>query len=108
MFTGDGAEDEYVADLAARVLRTTPAEARQLAARIRQVRNPNLLAELTPRQAREALRDALPGVAAGIISATAEALAETAATRTAFNERSGERGDYHRLRRCLGRPCGRG
>jgi Putative exonuclease SbcCD, C subunit len=77
-------EDEYVADLAARVLRTSAAEARLLAGRIRQVRNPNLLGDLSPQQARDALRDALPGVADDVISATAEALAESAETRRAF------------------------
>jgi hypothetical protein len=77
-------EDEYVADLAARMLRTSAAEARLLAGRIRQVRNPNLLGDLSPQQARDALRDALPGVADDVISATAEALAESAETRTAF------------------------
>ena len=77
-------EDEYVADLAARMLRTSTAEARLLAGRIRQVRNPNLLGDLSPQQARDALRDALPGVADDVISATAEALAESAETRAAF------------------------
>jgi hypothetical protein len=85
VFTGDAGEEEYVADLAARVLRTTASEARSLAARIRQVRNPNLLGDLSPQQAREALRDALPGVADDVITATADALAETAATRAAFD-----------------------
>jgi SbcC/RAD50-like, Walker B motif len=78
-------EDEYVADLAARMLRTSAAEARLLAGRIRQVRNPNLLGDLSPQQARDALRDALPGVADDVISATAEALAESAETRRAFD-----------------------
>jgi hypothetical protein len=77
-------EDEYVADLAARMLRTSAAEARLLAGRIRQVRNPNLLGDLSPQQARDALRDALPGVADDVINATAEALAESAETRIAF------------------------
>jgi hypothetical protein len=85
VFTGDAAEEEYVADLGARVLRTTASEARLLAGRIRQVRNPNLLGDLSPREAREALRDALPGVADDVITATADALAETAATRDAFD-----------------------
>jgi len=85
VFTGDAADEEYVADLAARVLRTTASEARLLASRIRQVRNPNLLGDLSPREAREALRDALPGVADDVITATADALAETAATRDAFD-----------------------
>ena len=85
VFTGDTADDEYVADLAARLLRTTVSEARLLAGRIRQVRNPNLLGDLSPQQAREALREVLPGVADDVITATADALAETAATRAAFN-----------------------
>jgi len=82
-------EDEYVADLAARVLRTSAAEARLLAGRIRQVRNPNLLGDLSPQQARDALRDALPGVADDVINATAEALAESAETRAAFDRDRG-------------------
>jgi hypothetical protein len=85
VFAGDGGEEEYVADLAAQTLRTTASEARLLASRIRQVRNPNLLGELSLQQAREALRGALPGVADDVIAATAEALAETKATRDAFN-----------------------
>ena len=85
VFTGDAADSEYVADLAARLLRTTVSEARLLAGRIRQVRNPNLLGDLSPQQAREALREALPGVADDVITATADALAETAATRAAFD-----------------------
>jgi Putative exonuclease SbcCD, C subunit len=78
-------EEEYVADLAARMLRTSAAEARLLAGRIRQVRNPNLLGNLSPQEARDALRDALPGVADDVIVATADALAESAETRKAFD-----------------------
>ncbi len=78
-------EADYVADLAARMFRANAAEVRLLAGRIRQVRNPNLLGDLSPQQAREALRDALPGVADDVITATAEALAESAETRNAFD-----------------------
>jgi hypothetical protein len=78
-------EDEYLADLAARLLRTTPDALRQLAALIRQVRNPNLLGDLSPRQAREALREALPGVTDEVIQVTADALAESDETRNAFD-----------------------
>ena len=85
VFTGDAAEEEYVADLAARILRTTASEARLMAGRIRQVRNPNLLGDLSPQEAREALRAALPGVSDDVVAATADALAETAATREAFD-----------------------
>jgi len=78
-------EEEYVADLAARTLRTSAAEARLLASRIRQVRNPNLLGDLGPQKARDALRDVLPGVDEEVIRAAAEALAESEETRKAFD-----------------------
>ncbi len=78
-------EEEYVADLAGRMLRTTSAEAKLLAGRIRQLRNPNLLGDLGPVKARDALRDALPGVDDEVIRATAEALAESEETRKAFD-----------------------
>ncbi|MEO3809820.1 SbcC/MukB-like Walker B domain-containing protein [Sphaerisporangium sp. B11E5] len=81
-------EDAYVMHLAARVWRTTAPQLRDLAERIRAVRNPSLLGEVSPRAAADALREALPGVAEDIVIATAEALAESDATRDAFNRDS--------------------
>jgi len=77
-------EDAYLAYLAAQVWQTTPPQLRDLAARIRAVRNPSLLGEVSPRAAAEALREALPTVAEDVVTATAEALAESDATRDAF------------------------
>lgn len=77
-------DESYVTHLAARVWGTTAAQLRDLAVRIRAVRNPSLLGEVSPRAAAEALREALPGVDDDIITATAEALAESDATREAF------------------------
>lgn len=55
-----------------------------LAARIRDVRNPSNLLDLSPDKAAEALRVSLPGVAAEVIDTTATALDESAMTRIAF------------------------
>lgn len=77
-------DESYVAHLAARVWGTSPAQLRDLAQRIRAVRNPSLLGDVSPRAASEALREALPGVADDIITATSEALAESESTRDAF------------------------
>lgn len=81
-------EDAYVTHLAARVWNASAAQLRGLAQRIRAVRNPSLLGDLSPRSAADALREALPGVAEDIITATAEALAESDATREAFQRDS--------------------
>ncbi|WP_088290509.1 SbcC/MukB-like Walker B domain-containing protein [Kineosporia sp. A_224] len=77
-------EDEYLTHLAAQVWQTTPTQLRDLAQRIRAVRNPSLLGDVSPRAAAEALREALPTVAEDVVTATAEALAESDATRQAF------------------------
>jgi hypothetical protein len=77
-------EDAYVRDLAARVLQSEPREVTALAARIRSVRNPALLADLSPRDAARALQQSLPGVDHETVEATGEALAESDATRRAF------------------------
>lgn len=74
----------YVSDMAARLWHTTPAETSVLAARLREVRNPTLLGEVSPRGAADALRASLPGVADDVINATADALEGSAATREAF------------------------
>jgi hypothetical protein len=78
-------EDAYVSHLAARLF-ATPAreEVAVLAGRLRQVRNPALLADISPQGAAIALRESLPGVADEVVAATAEALAESDATREAF------------------------
>jgi hypothetical protein len=66
--------DDYVRDLATRVFATDPRDVVLLAERIRQVRNPALLGELSPRDAADALRASLPGVPDDVIDATGEAL----------------------------------
>ncbi|MEW2345360.1 SbcC/MukB-like Walker B domain-containing protein [Streptomyces griseoaurantiacus] len=76
--------EEYVEDLAARIWSTTSAELRLLAARLREVRNPTLLGDVSPAAAADALRQSLPGVAEDVLTATAEALAESDTTREAF------------------------
>lgn len=79
------AEEDYVSHLAARLFGTADREAiATLASRLRQVRNPALLSDLSPQAAADALRESLPGVAEDVINATAEALAESDATREAF------------------------
>ncbi len=78
--------DEYVRDLATRVFATDARDLALLAERIRQVRNPALLGELSPREAADALRASLPGVNGDVIEATGEALAESDATRKAFED----------------------
>ena len=79
-------EEAYVSHLAARLFGTPDREAvATLATRLRQVRNPALLSDLSSQAAAEALRDSLPGVAEDVINATAEALAESDATREAFD-----------------------
>lgn len=55
-----------------------------LAGKIRDVRNPSNLLDLSPEKAGDALRSSLPGVAGDVIDATANALAESDATRDAF------------------------
>ena len=78
-------EEAYVSHLAARLFGVPDREAiATLATRLRQVRNPALLSDLSPQAAADALRESLPGVAEDVISATAEALAESDATREAF------------------------
>lgn len=81
--------DDYVRDLAGRVFATDAAALVELARRIREVRNPALLAAVSPAAAAAALKVALPSVADDVIEATGDALAESAATRAAFeNDRA--------------------
>ncbi|SNR86109.1 SbcC/MukB-like Walker B domain-containing protein [Blastococcus mobilis] len=81
-------EEDYVEHLARRVWGTSAAELRLLATRLRELRNPSLLGEVSPRGAADALRASLPGVSDDVISATADALVESDATREAFRRDS--------------------
>ncbi|WP_331731102.1 SbcC/MukB-like Walker B domain-containing protein [Streptomyces phaeochromogenes] len=76
--------EDYVEDLAARIWSTTSGELRLLASRLREVRNPTLLGDVSPAAAANALRQSLPGVDEDVLTATAEALAESDTTREAF------------------------
>ena len=76
--------EDYIEYLAARVWSTTSGELRLLASRLREVRNPTLLGDVSPAAAADALRQSLPGVASDVLTATAEALAESDTTREAF------------------------
>ena len=76
--------DDYVEHLAARIWSTTAGELRELASRLREVRNPTLLGDVSPAAAADALRQSLPGVAGDVLTATADALAESDTTREAF------------------------
>lgn len=78
-------EDAYVGHLATHVFGTPNHElVGDLAARLRRVRNPALLGDLSVQEAAVALRESLPGVDEAIIKATADALAESATTRETF------------------------
>ncbi|MFJ6730540.1 SbcC/MukB-like Walker B domain-containing protein [Streptomyces sp. NPDC091281] len=76
--------EDYIEELAARIWSTTSGELRLLASRLREVRNPTLLGDVSPAAAADALRQSLPGVAEDVLTATAEALAESDTTRDAF------------------------
>lgn len=77
--------ESYLAHLAVRLFGTSDTrEIDVLAQRIRHVRNPSNLADVSPQQAVEALRESLPTVAEDVVLATAEALAESDETRLAF------------------------
>jgi hypothetical protein len=78
-------EDVYVGHLAVHVFnRPNREDVVTLAGRLRQVRNPTLLGDVSSQAAADALRESLPGVAEEVIAATAAALAESNATREAF------------------------
>lgn len=81
--TFDG-PDAYIEHLAARIWSATAEEMRELASRLREVRNPSLLGDVSPAAAAAALRQSLPGVAGDVLTATADALAESDTTREAF------------------------
>jgi SbcC/RAD50-like, Walker B motif len=80
--------EQYIARLGVLVVQQSPEDIRLLAERMRQVRNPTLLGEVSPREAAEALRASLPGVDRDVVAATAEALAESETTRNAFRRDS--------------------
>jgi DNA polymerase III delta prime subunit len=77
-------DEAYVAHLGTHIWRASDRELLELATRLRAVRNPTLLGDVSPRAAADGLRDALPGVSDDVVVATAEALAESDTTRTAF------------------------
>ncbi|MER8199675.1 hypothetical protein ABTY00_37885 [Streptomyces microflavus] len=76
--------DTYVADLAQRVFGCTPGTLKRIARRIRKVRNPGLLAGLSPADAAAELRMALPTVSPDTVRSTQEALAAAEATRRRY------------------------
>lgn len=77
-------EEAYRGHMAAHLWRTGGNQLAELAARIRQVRNPNLLSDLSPKTAADALRESLPVVDEGVVAATADALGASETTRQAF------------------------
>lgn len=77
-------DEAYVAHLGSKIWRASDRDLLELATRLRAVRNPTLLGDVSPRAAADALRDALPGVSDDVVTATAEALAESDTTRKAF------------------------
>ncbi|MFF7887819.1 hypothetical protein ACH40F_41095 [Streptomyces sp. NPDC020794] len=76
--------DDYVADLADRVFGCAPTRLQQIARRIKKVRNPGLLADLTPLQAEQELHEILPRVSPEVLRVTREALAAAEATRARY------------------------
>ncbi|MFF8617151.1 SbcC/MukB-like Walker B domain-containing protein [Streptomyces sp. NPDC015350] len=76
--------DAYVADLAQRVFGCGPGTLKRIARRIKKVRNPGLLAGLSPADAAAELRMALPTVSADTVRLTQEALAAAEATRRRY------------------------
>ncbi|WP_405559497.1 SbcC/MukB-like Walker B domain-containing protein [Streptomyces sp. NBC_01180] len=76
--------DAYVADLAQRVFGCTPGTLKRIARRIKKVRNPGLLAGLSPADAAAELRMALPTVSPDTVRSTQEALAAAETTRRRY------------------------
>lgn len=76
--------DTYVADLAQRIFGCTPGTLKRIARRIRKVRNPGLLAGLSPADAAAELRMALPTVSPDTVRPAQEALAAAEATRRRY------------------------
>ncbi|MBT2526981.1 hypothetical protein J7E91_16495 [Streptomyces sp. ISL-99] len=76
--------DDYVTDLAEHVFGCAPNKLRQLVRRIKKVRNPGLLGELSSAQAEHELRGVLPRVSPEVLRVTQEALAAAEATRSRY------------------------
>ncbi|NUU21793.1 MAG: hypothetical protein HOV68_09810 [Streptomycetaceae bacterium] len=77
--------DHYVDDLGRRVYGTDAPTIRDLTVLLRAVRNPSLLAGLSPADAASELRASLPTISEEILEATAEALDASRTTREAFD-----------------------
>lgn len=75
---------EYVTSMANNMFGATREDLMVLADRIRNVRNPELLGDVTPEAAAKFLRDALPEVSPETIEETGQALSSTEETRAAF------------------------
>ncbi|MGW4198834.1 SbcC/MukB-like Walker B domain-containing protein [Streptomyces sp. NPDC005004] len=78
--------DAYVTDLAERVFGCPPAKLQQIAHRIKKLRNPGLLGELTPGQAEQELHGVLPRVSPEVLHVTRQALAAAEATRARYTQ----------------------
>ncbi|MFE6631677.1 SbcC/MukB-like Walker B domain-containing protein [Streptomyces rochei] len=76
--------DDYVADLAGRVFGCAPIRLQQIARRIKKVRNPGLLSDLTPAQAEQELHEVLPRVDPKVLRVTRDALAAAETTRARY------------------------
>jgi hypothetical protein len=76
--------DDYVADLAERVFGCAPARLQQIALRVKKVRNPGLLSDLTPTQAEQELHEVLPRVSPEVLRVTRSALAAAETTRARY------------------------
>ncbi|MER5887802.1 SbcC/MukB-like Walker B domain-containing protein [Streptomyces sp. NPDC001941] len=76
--------DAYVDDLAQRVFGCTAKRLKKIARRVKKVNDPGLLADLTPAQAEQELREVLPRVSDDVLTATQEALAAAETTRTRY------------------------
>lgn len=76
--------DTYVADLAQKVFGCAPGTLKRIARRIKKVRNPGLLAGLSPADAAAELRMALPTVSPDTVRLSQEALAAAEATRRRY------------------------
>lgn len=76
--------DDYVTDLAERVFGCPPARLQQIARRIKKLRNPGLLGELTPAQAEQELHGVLPRVSPEVLHVTRQALAAAEDTRARY------------------------
>ncbi|MFE5757507.1 SbcC/MukB-like Walker B domain-containing protein [Streptomyces massasporeus] len=76
--------DDYVAHLAQQVFGCGAHTLKQIAKRIRKLRNPGLLAGMRPADAERELREVLPKVSPDVVRVTQEALAAAEATRQRY------------------------